>query len=239
MLCTICRYQQASLPVVLVRDLSHPSLFVSIPLRAGYWFFIHEKLKTWSAMYSKYEKILLRRVARCSSQSNLQMGVKICLCSVLDIKAGAFELQPHKIWSLSRGQYSLIVFLRNPVTFKRVKETTIHSAINSISFIYVLKKKKKEERKSAIFVVNLVRQKHWWRSQYSVLLTEHNSKVSSFSKHLRRASSASPAVNFRERGSEATASCLDSISVVTRRKFGANYLKAISVIIESLWIARS
>lgn len=41
-------------------------------------------------------------------------------------------------------------------------------------------------------------------------------------------------MTFRERGSKAAGFCLDSIAVVTRRKFGANHLKAVSAVTESL-----
>lgn len=93
----------------------------------------------------------------------------------------------------------------------------------------------KKERKPAIFIVSLVRQKPLWRRKCWALLTEHSGKVSGFSKHLRRrASYLSPAVTFRERGSKAAGFCLDSIAVVTRRKFGANHLKAVSAVTESL-----
>lgn len=71
-----------------------------------------------------------------------------------------------------------------------------------------------------------------------MLPREHSSsgfKVSGFSEHLRRgASDPRPAMTFRERGSGASVSCSDQISVVTRRKFAANCLKAISAVIESL-----
>jgi len=77
-----------------------------------------------------------------------------------------------------------------------------------MSFIYVLRKKR--ERIPATFIVSLVKQKPGWRSHYSLLLMEHSSKVSCFSKHLKRgASHLGPAVTFRERGTEAAVSCLD------------------------------
>lgn len=90
-----------------------------------------------------------------------EMWVKICLCYVLDLKTCVFELQPHKIWRLSRGQYLLTVFLRNPVTFKRVKERTTHSVINSVSFIYALKtnKQTRENLQSSLWV--------WWDKSLS------------------------------------------------------------------------
>lgn len=81
-----------------------------------------------------------------------------------------------------------------------------NEVITSMSFIYALKK----ERKPAIFIVSLVRQKPLWRRKCWALLTERSSKVSGFSKHLRRrASYLSPAVTFRERGSKAAGFCLD------------------------------
>lgn len=69
----------------------------------------------------------------------------------LYLKACAFELQHHKIWRLSRGQYSFTVFLRNPVTTKWVDWKKWSDCFYEL---YICAEKKRENLQSSLWV--------WW-----------------------------------------------------------------------------